>query len=663
MANSTGDDPLSSGQAGHSATIREWLAARIPPGTVLALGTEEWPLSGDHTIVRVVELAAALQYEAIFDHVWINDALTAGADPAAVARNAFRAMKPDGRLVVTVPHGLAASGAVTEPFYLGRLRRLLAPLFELREFDTLDGYIVAAGRRREQPTGPVGAGLDPVEAAFRDHEQRLQARLASLASELSQAQAERDAAVKEAAKATADLRRATAELEQTRPDRTDRRQSTGRRRWWPIPSRAPARVPDPAGRAERPAGGAAAKPPHRSATANPAPSQPTTRPPASPPSWREDLQRGFEAWLQAAQSAEGDEVVVMFSGTTFVQGRRGNRPIRLTNVYLSRGCPVFFNYYRWSDQDPLPEHPDKLLFQSPIDATPDLLHRLLSADFGGKKKIFYASFPHELMVRYLTLAGQLGWVTVYDTRDDWEEFAKVGMAKWHHLGYEQYVATHADIVTAVSRPLAKKISALAGGRTVHVVPNGLDRQFPRPASRGVPATPTIGYFGHLTDRWFDWQLVIDAAKRYPDYRFELAGHQQPDLTLPSNVELLGLLSHPELAERSKHWSIGIIPFKNGPLADAVDPIKVYEYLHLGLPVLATYFPQCRDYPGTTITEGRDEFLERIPELIGTRLPQAEVDRWLAANTWECRVDTYTKLADELRAAGRSGAATMLGGSW
>src|SRR5262245_33059694 len=157
----------------------------------------------------------------------------------------------------------------------------------------------------------------------------------------------------------------------------------------------------------------------------------------------------------------------MFSGTTFVQEQRGNRPIRLTNTYLDRNCPVFFNYYRWNNKDPLPTHSNELLFQSPIDATPWFLDAVLTADYGGKRKMLFASFPHDIMVRHLTLAAQLGWVTIYDARDDWEEFAKVGMAKWYHPGYERYVASHADIVTAVSKPLARKMSALAGGRLVH----------------------------------------------------------------------------------------------------------------------------------------------------------------------------------------------------
>ncbi|MFC4123055.1 methyltransferase domain-containing protein [Nonomuraea zeae] len=388
------------------------------------------------------------------------------------------------------------------------------------------------------------------------------------------------------------------------------------------------------------------------------PPAPAPQPVPAAPVPLEEFRIGLHEWIERAKAAEGDEVVLMFSGTTFVQEARGNRPIRLTRVYLGRDCPVFFNYYRWRDTDPRPSHPDPLLFQSPIDMTPRLLDEVLSADFGGKRKLLFASFPHETMVRTLTHAASLGWVTIYDARDDWEEFAKIGMAKWYHPGYERYVVAHADAVTAVSAPLARKMELL-GGRKVSVNANALDPAFPAPTTPRAPDATRIGYFGHLTDKWFDWDLVIRAAKTYPHYIFELAGHQNPDLRLPENVHLLGLLGHRELAELSAGWALALIPFKNGALADAVDPIKVYEYLHLGLPVLTTYFPQCADYPGVRVTESAAEFVAAIPELMDSALDVDEVRSWLARNTWECRVDAYSEMAEQVVRKGREGLLTLL----
>lgn len=663
--------------------IDQWCATRVGSGRIVTSGLSISAGRGEFHTTTASGLSAVLHAHGPFDQAVLKNTLQDVDDPVSTIRRLFDSIKPGGSLVLVVPFGSANGFAIGHTFYYGSIRRLLDSLFEIEDIELVDGHIAVASVRRAEPTGIPEYFLDADEIAFGAAERRLRDRLDELASERVRSGARYRGAVARVDRMKADLNRANRDL-------TAARQRIARLyRWLAIPIAlvrgarrtkrwlgslrafesfaGPARQPTKTGEAQAVASvaGPSAAPKDAPSAARgeslavPGPESMVKTPVAD---WRSILRTEFAAWLRAARAAEGDEVVVMFSGTTFVQEQRGNRPIRLTNVYLRRKCPVFFNYYRWSAKDPLPEHPDMLLLQSPIDATPSLLDTLITADFGGKRKIFFASFPHEIMVRYLTVAAQHGWVTVYDARDDWEEFAKVGMAKWYHPGYERYVAAHADIATAVSRPLARKISALAGDRVVHTVPNGLDTDFPQPAVDRTPvSSPVIGYFGHLTDKWFDWPLVIAAAKRYPDYRFELAGHQAPELDLPPNVVLLGLLGHRELTERSRTWAGAFIPFKNGPLADAVDPIKVYEYLHLRLPVLATYFPQCRDYPGTTITESRDEFLDRLPELIGARLVDHEITKWLADNTWERRVDTYSALSEDVRRRGRSGVAALLGG--
>ena len=662
--------------------LESWLLGHVSPGHIACLGNPfDLPLDPDaYRVVALKDLGAGTTGGATFDHAWASNFLDRADDATAAAWRLFHLVKAGGTLLLTVPFGVSRERQSSRAFYVGSLRRLIDPVFEIMEIRVIEGRLVAFARRRDAPSGVPTGSLDPEERAFYEHDQQVNLQLQELAAELVRSGARYRGMVARVEAQQADLTNRTQQLKDLQ------RKVAMIRRWLRIPLavlRRVRRLKAGAIRRWRRLTGKAG--PSRTGTGRPgvggseAPDAviPQQRPPASAapvvgsnskempsaPSWREVLRANFTAWLDAAASATGDEVVVMFSGTTFVQEHRGNRPIRLTNVYLSRRCPVFFNYYRPGEKEPLPEHPDELLFQSPIDATQGFLDDVLTADFGGKKKLLFVSFPHSMMVRYMMLAAQHGWVTIYDVRDDWEEFAKVGMARWYVPSFERYVATFADVVTAVSRPLARKIQMMAGGRDVHVVPNALDTRFPRPTGpRQAKGSPVVGYFGHLTDRWFDWPLVVAAAERYPMYRFELAGHQHPkDLALPPNVELLGLVGHAELAERSRSWSVAMIPFKNGPLADAVDPIKIYEYLHLRVPVLATYFPQCRDYPGTTITEGREEFIERLGQLVGTQLRDEEIASWLSRNTWEHRVDQYSSFAAHVRRGSRDKVVALVGG--
>lgn len=215
----------------------------------------------------------------------------------------------------------------------------------------------------------------------------------------------------------------------------------------------------------------------------------------------------------------------------------------------------------------------------------------------------------------------------------------MGMANWYLSSYERFITREADVVTAVARPLALKLAKMSDRDDILVSPNALDVDFPR-RPREVSRPPIAGYFGHLTDRWFDWDLVIATANALPTWRFELAGHQAPDLALPANVALVGLLSHEEIADRARAWSVGIIPFVPGLLSDGVDPIKVYEYLHLGLPVVSSFFPQMSDYPGVTMVDSPEHFVAALEAAVGAPLDQDEIDAWLQSNTWRVRVDGY-----------------------
>lgn len=368
----------------------------------------------------------------------------------------------------------------------------------------------------------------------------------------------------------------------------------------------------------------------------------------------------IDAWAERARGAPGDDVVVMFSGTTFVQEHRGNRPIRLTNVYLDQQSPVFFSYYRWKPSDPLPEHDHPLLFQSPIDVTPKVLPEVFGRDFGNRRKVFFVSFPHIDAIRLMSMAKGHGWTTVYDIRDDWEAFHEVGAAEWFDPTLERWTVQTADVVTAVSEPLADKLRIDAGRSDIHLSANALDSSFPSRPGRPGPDERVVGYFGHLTGQWFDWQLIRDAATALPAWTFELAGHGAPaDLDLPDNVHVLGPLSHAELAERSSRWAGGMIPFKNGPIVDPLDPIKVYEYIHLGLPTVAGHFPPIADYPGVEICESTRDFVAAIERLPDRTVDDHEARRFLEGNRWTDRVDHYRRLVDDHRDGGPRSALDQL----
>jgi hypothetical protein len=154
--------------------------------------------------------------------------------------------------------------------------------------------------------------------------------------------------------------------------------------------------------------------------------------------------------------------------------------------------------------------------------------------------------------------------------------------------------------------------------------------------------------GHLTEKWFNWQLLCETASRRPSQRFEIIGYDAPGkLKLPPNLSLLGNKNHDEIIDIASNWSLAIIPFKNTKLAEGVDPIKIYEYLALGLPCVSCWMPQIKDYP-LTFTYRHDSKFESLIDEILKFVPSLEdwgrTEAFVAASTWDKRLQMTLALA-------------------
>lgn len=360
-----------------------------------------------------------------------------------------------------------------------------------------------------------------------------------------------------------------------------------------------------------------------------------------PPTADSSIYRQLQtAWQDLASQArvEDSPVVFLFSGTTFIQGTRGNRPIRQTQALLRQGAKVLFSYHRSRFDDPLPEYEADGLVQMPQDVTLQLLQEIASVDLGGCSRLFIVSYPYPGIEKHVELFRRQGWTVIYDCRDDWEEFAKVGMARWFDARVERALVRQCDRTICVSAPLVTKMNGLAPESIVELVPNAVEADFLPVDFQRVPVSPpVVGYFGHLSDAWFDWEAFIRIAEGCPQFRFEVIGHSAPvGLALPSNVQLLGPKPWDELYHYAAAWTVAIIPFRMGRLADGVDPIKIYEYLSFGLPVVSFLMPQIKDYPYTTTVDSVEAFCAALVAACVVEVDEQVLAQFIADNTWEKR---------------------------
>lgn len=162
---------------------------------------------------------------------------------------------------------------------------------------------------------------------------------------------------------------------------------------------------------------------------------------------------------------------------------------------------------------------------------------------------------------------------------------------------ERMIVEQADVVFTSSVTLQEELSAWS--EHVVLVPNGADVQKfggeapPSPQWIARLESPVVGFHGTLGD-WIDYELLSQLAKRRPDWTFVFIG---PLATIKTgrlfslkNVHWHPEMSHEELPQCAARFDVGIIPFALNELTRSVHPIKVLEYLALGMPVVSTELP-------------------------------------------------------------------------
>lgn len=330
------------------------------------------------------------------------------------------------------------------------------------------------------------------------------------------------------------------------------------------------------------------------------------------------------------------------------------RPNNLAESWAKLGIAVIFlPFSTIQDQDARPSDNILQINRGEIEAVKTWLFENRA---GSNNTYVCSSFPSHQAVSLVDAFNARGWNTVYECRDDMEEFNRVGYSKWYHPQLERRVVEQVSQVTAVSKSLACKLKSITKKPvTVDVTPNGVNSELIEDAACLRTSSVALrrseskkfGYVGHLTDAWFDWDLVISAAVKRPSYEFEIVGHGKPEhLSLPGNVKYLGPMAHEDLPQVVVEWRAGIIPFIDSPLTRSVDPNKIYEYYAWGLPCISAEMGSVREYPLARVYESTDQYIDALDDCVSCELTDDDlelIEKFLATCSWDYRAAQTSEL--------------------
>lgn len=233
--------------------------------------------------------------------------------------------------------------------------------------------------------------------------------------------------------------------------------------------------------------------------------------------------------------------------------------------------------------------------------------------------------------------------------------------------FEEKLLKKADLVFCTSNELYKNKVKI--NQNSHFIPNAIESDFIDKTIgnntyvdiNNIPK-PRIGYIGKINIR-LDFELIHNIAKNKPEWHWIFIGPVEfsadkklmNKLKYFKNTHFIGEIPHFEIPKYLKYLDVLTIPFVLDEYTKNMNPLKLYQYLACGKPIVSTNLPEVaefsRQHPDILkIADNKEKFIEYIelslkeknPELIQKRINLAK------NNTWNKRTEVISNIIDKSR---------------
>ena len=251
-------------------------------------------------------------------------------------------------------------------------------------------------------------------------------------------------------------------------------------------------------------------------------------------------------------------------------------------------------------------------------------------------------------------------LAIYHCADEYSEFPGF-ISPRVVKGYDDEITRRADLVITTADNLRRSretlnpnVRTVFNAADVEVFNRALDPDLAIPDDLAVIPTPRLGVVG-----MHDFRLDLDALEalgRYdPSWQIVLIGPlkagqiDEGRLRRQPNIHLLGQKAREELPAYIKGLAVALVPYTASELTRNIFPLKLFEYLAAGVPVVVGGLPELERFRGIIGVAGSPEDYPRlVREALAGDSPEKRAERvaLAAENTWDHRVEEISALVEE-----------------
>lgn len=258
-----------------------------------------------------------------------------------------------------------------------------------------------------------------------------------------------------------------------------------------------------------------------------------------------------------------------------------------------------------------------------------------------------------------------GLPLIYDCMDDVLGF-KAGSSRTRRVQrLEQEVVLQSALIlsssAALREALIKRYGSACGTKTA-VVRNAVSAEVVSTLARGAGTDPLpspgrltrIAYFGTVGE-WFNWDLIVAAVNEVANLEVHVYGPiLRSRAPVHDRIVYHGSVPHHDLPRiATSGYHAYVMPFEVSPLIEAVDPVKLYEYIAIGGETIAVRYAEVERLESMIhLYRSPAEFVHLLRQLTeGTLIRKNTAERrtaFLSANTWDIRCHQVNDLLAALR---------------
>lgn len=190
-----------------------------------------------------------------------------------------------------------------------------------------------------------------------------------------------------------------------------------------------------------------------------------------------------------------------------------------------------------------------------------------------------------------------------------------------------------------------------------LVKNGVDIHLFLPFAKSNPRSTDrkkVGYIGSIDER-FDIETVEFAIQKMPGVDFELIGDLRNmevyrALSKYPNVQFGAAVASTVVPELLSKCDVGMIPYRMNEVNKNIYPLKINEYLAVGVPVVLNRFASLPEFEGlVSFVENREEFVRCLQDELenDSSVRISKRIEFAKMNSWEQRTEQFSKAIDSI----------------